>query len=169
MKKLTIVILICFMWIISIILTKINPMIINGTSQIIKDDFILNFNSIFLGIAVAIIALLYSNVEKIRDSINKMNIEKETITNLNSKITEIFTELKQDTLSIFYCLVTSFFLIILRDANIPFIHLNFKYFNKIELFYSLEILTVLIVFLALFDIITALFTLSKISDESIIK
>lgn len=153
------------MWILSIMIIKINSTIANGTAAFIKDDFVLNFVGVFLGLAVAVITLLYSNVEKIRESLYKTISDDKVIVDLEMKITEIFKELKHNTIFIFVSLITSFFLIMLRDADIPFVKWNIKNISKIEFFYSLEIVAVLLTFLALLDIIGTLFKLSDASKS----
>jgi magnesium-transporting ATPase (P-type) len=150
-------------WIFSVIIVKMNPNIANGTSAIIKDDFVLGFIGGFLGLAIAVITFLYSNVEKIRDSLYKTISDNIIIDTLETRIDTIFKELKHDTIFIFFCLIISFFAILIRDIDLPVLKWSFKGVSKTEFLYSVEISVILLMLFSLFDIIGSLF---KLSDAS---
>ena|GEM_PF-2181393 len=135
----------------------------NGTIAFIKDDFILNFLTIILSLSIAVIALLYSNVEKIRESLYKTLKANNVINVLENDIVNIFKELKHNTIFIFLSLVISWAIMIFREAN----RIEFELFNmsKREVCYIVEMALVFLSVYALYDIIVALFRLSEVSKE----
>ncbi|WKV09403.1 hypothetical protein Q2T46_02795 [Thermoanaerobacterium sp. CMT5567-10] len=149
---------------ISYLIVKNTKSIGNGTAVFIKDDFVLNFFTVILSLAIAVIALLYSNVENIRESLYKVFKDKEDhIVELEKKIVNIFKELKDDTLFIFFSLVGSWIIIVIRE--IPEINIIIFKMNKKEVCYMVEMSLVMLSLYALLDIIFTLFKLSDVSHE----
>lgn len=150
---------------ISYLIVKNIESVAKGTVAFIKDDFVLNFFIVLLSLAIAVIALLYSNVEKIRESLYRVfkNREDIDIGKLEEKIASIFRELKGDTLFIFLSLVVSWVAIIVREVKeIDIMIFNI---NKKELCYIIEMNSIILTLYALWDIILTLFKLSEASQE----
>jgi len=162
-RKLISPLIIIIVFFISLILVLNSPSLSNGTATIIRDDFVLSFLGIFSSLAIAIITFLYSNIERIRESVveNKNIKDKGTFEN---KTLAIFKELQHDTIFIFFSLVGCFLLILLRNIDFSLIRISMIFISKIQLIASLELSLILLTFVSVIDIIGSLFNLVEISS-----
>ncbi len=104
------------------------------------------------------IALLYSNIEKIRESLNMHYKEKKY--EIESSISEIFKELHDNTLFIFLSLVICILSILLRDIDLILIN---NCVNIIQIVSIMKLTLILLTLYAVKDNFLALINLIKVS------
>ncbi len=163
MKKTITAIIIFGSLILSIVLVLNSDALSKGTAKIIDDDFILTFIGMFTSLAIAVIAFLYSNVEKIRATLLKSNQNKKP--EIENQFDQIFKELKDDTLLTLISLITCFFVIVFRDIDFSFIKISIVCITKIQMVSIIKLSLILLTFAAITDIFIALFNLIKASKE----
>ncbi len=161
-KKAVLIISIIFIILSSFFITINTPSLSDGAAVIIKDEFILPFIGGFTGFSIAIITFLYSCIERIRESLKSKNKEVENA-EINKKILRVFSELFHDTVTIFIALVFCFFLIIIREMDVPLVSLNINGISKQQIISTCEISFLLLTFISLIDIMGSLFNLVKAS------
>lgn len=161
MKKTITAIIIFGSLILSIVLVLNSDALSKGTAKIIDDEFLLTFIGMFTSLAIAVIAFLYSNVEKIRATLLKSNQNKKT--EIESQFDQIFKELKDDTLLTLISLITCFFVIVFRDIDFSFIKISIVGITKMQMVSIIELSSILLTFAAITDIFIALFNLIKAS------
>lgn len=160
-KKLLKICILVILGVVSVLIVIFTPSLSNGTSKLVDDEFILTFLSFFSGLSIAIITLIFSNIEKIKATLfSKNEDDKDFIEQIDLIIKNVFREFKHDTISILICLVGCFFLIIIRD-------IDFKSFviltsiTKLQIISIIEIFFYLNTFIAVFDLFITLFLLVK--------
>lgn len=163
MKKIITASIILGSLILSIILVLNSDSLSKGTAKIIEDDFIVTFLGMLAILAIAIIAFLYSNGEKIKATLLKSNQNKKT--KIESQFNQIFKELKDDTLLTLITLITCFFVIVFRDIDFSFIKISIVGITKIQIVSIIELSLIMLTFAAIIDIFIALFNLIKASKE----
>ncbi|SDL06880.1 hypothetical protein [Halanaerobium congolense] len=137
--------------------------------KIIEDGYLINLILIFLSLSVAIITLLFSTTEKIRDKIieNKFlgNNQIEKVSkNIDRNVNDIFEEMKQDTKFLFYCLIFAIAIIILESINIPNIQWPIKFINKMEFILMSKFSIILLSIISLRDILYSLLNIISIKN-----
>lgn len=163
MKKVITAGIILLVVIISIIFVFNSQALSNGTATIIEDNFILTFLGMFASLAIAVIAFLYSNVEKIRATLIKANQNKKAV--IEIQFEKIFKELKDNTLLNLITLITCFFVIVFRDIDISFIKISIEGITKMQMVSIVKLSLIMLTFIAITDIFIALFNLIKVSKE----
>ncbi len=160
-KKVITSILLIGLLLVSIVFVYSSEQLTNRTAKIVDDEFVLTFLGIFSGLSITIVTFLYSNIESIRNSLKS---KAEKFNEIDYGISQIFTELKQDTIVTLGSLIISFFTIILKDCKFRFIEISATFITKSQLVSIIEIYMFLITFLAIFDLFISLFNLIKISQ-----
>lgn len=137
------------------------------TTFLFSDSFILNFLITFLALSVAMFTLLFSTVDKLRDTILKLEVFSEEDTRkVEEKVFNTLDELEEDTFLIFYSLLIIIISILVRKIDISFLQWpNIFPFSKQEFFVALKFGIIVINLFALNDIIHSLFTLMKATGE----
>lgn len=151
-----------FSIIISLGIIKVNKDAYN--LKILEDQFLANFIGALLALSIAIVTLLYSVIDKVRESMIKSYTTSEKLNNNDMKIKKLLIELKQDTTLIFYILVSIFFISIFANCDIPFISWKITAFSKNSFISFLKIFLMSLTFFSLYDIIGTLFALINIAD-----
>jgi len=163
LRKIKPLLIILITFSISIFFVLNSPSLSNGTAIIIRDDFVLSFLGIFSSLAIAVITFLYSNIERIRESIVKnKNIKDKDI--FENQIVAIFREMQQNTVFILIALIGCFFLILIRNFDFSLISISIKYISKLQLIVSFELSFIFLTFISVKDIVGSLFNLVKISS-----
>jgi len=163
MKKIITVIIIFCSLVLQIVFVLNSEALSNGTAKIVDDEFILTFLGMFASLSIAVIAFLYSNVEKIRATLLKSNQNKKT--EIESQFDKIFKELKDDTLLTLITLIICFFVIVFRDIDFSFIKISIVGITKMQMVSIIKVSLILLTFIAITDIFIALFNLIKASKE----
>jgi hypothetical protein len=163
MKKVVTAGIILLVFIVSIVFVFNSKNLSNGTAIIVADNFILTFLGMFASLAIAIIAFLYSNVEKIRITLINANHDKKAVIEL--QFDKIFKELKDNTLLTLINLILCFFVVIFRDIDINFIIISIKFITKMQLVSIIKLSLTFLTFIAITDIFIALFNLIKVSKQ----
>lgn len=145
-------------FIISIFLVTLNKKMY--TLPILEDQFLINFVGAILALSVAIITLLYSIIDKVRESIIEFHFQ-DTKTN---RIPHLLKELKEDTLFIFYILVILFIISILNKCDIPIVKWNFTIISKNNFIALIKLFLISLTLFSLRDIIKTLFTIITLSN-----
>jgi len=162
-KQVKIVLIFIFAIIISIIAVFNTVQLSDGTATILADNFILAFFGTLTGFSISIIAFLYSNIERIRESLIKQFPDRKTT--IEGKISAIFIELRDNTLFIFISLVICVFAILFRDIDFTLLQNPFPFITKVQIVSIIKIALLLLVLYAVKDNFTALFKLIKISRD----
>ncbi|WP_221469289.1 hypothetical protein [Cohnella nanjingensis] len=125
--------------------------------SILNDDIIINLLCGLLALSIAVITLIYTLLEKIKEKMpDNSNIDK--------IINRLFGTLKKDTWAVFVFLIIVVLVIFFRDTDIPnlqwsntfpFSKLNFVYFTKLFVIF-LSLSAVADIILTLFSLLTAL-------------
>jgi len=163
MKRIVSLSIILFIFVISTIFVFNSQTLSNGSATIIEDNFVLTFLGMFASLAIAVIAFLYSNVEKIRTTLIKANKNKKTV--IEVQFEKIFQELKENTFLTLLTLIICFFAIVFRDIKISFIKISIMCITKMQIISIIKLSLIMLTFLAITDIFIALFNLIKISKE----
>ena len=163
MKKIVTLGIILFVIVLSAIFVFNSQPLTNGSATIIEDNFVLTFLGMFASLAIAVIAFLYSNVEKIRVTLTKANNNKKAA--IEKQFDKIFKELKENTLLTLLTLIICFFVILFRDIDISFIKMSITGITKLQIISILKLSLIMLTFLAITDIFIALFNLIKVSKE----
>ncbi|TDF91712.1 hypothetical protein [Paenibacillus piri] len=82
--------------------------------NILNDDIIVNLLSGLLALSIAVITLIYTLLDKIREKLKKFNNEE-----IDKKVAALFKSLQNDTWAILIFLVTIIVVILLRDTDVP--------------------------------------------------
>lgn len=122
--------------------------------SILKDDILITLLSGLLVLSIAVITLIYTLVEKIREKMKSMSIE--------NTVYRLIGALKKDTWTIFILLVWIVLVILFRDTDLPGIKwCNEIPFSKTEFVYFTKLFVMFLSFTAIADIILTLFSLLK--------
>lgn len=134
---------------------------------ITNSKYIINFLFTILALSVAIITLLYSTIDKIRNTIIKIDILKdEEISEIEMIIKEVFDELRDDTYFILYSLIFILILILIEGCDIPFVSWSSIIpISRVEFVLALKMTILFLNILALVDIIHSLFSIIKASNK----
>lgn len=163
MKKIVTAAIILGSLVLSVIFVLNSDSLSNGTAKIIDDEFILTFLSMFSSLAIAVIAFLYSNVEKIRATLIKSNQNSKTT--IEGQFDRIFGELKDNTIFTLVSLMICFLVIIFRDINIDFIQFSSNYITKLQVVSIIKVSLIMLTIIAITDMFFGLFNLIKVSKE----
>lgn len=163
MKKIVTLGIILLVFILSTIFVFTSQPLSNGSATIIEDTFVLTFLGMFASLAIAVMAFLYSNVEKIRVTLIKANKNKKQV--IEAQFEKIFQELKENTMLTLLTLILCFFVIVFRDIKISFITISITCITKMQIVSIIKLSLIMLTFLAITDIFIALFNLIKISKE----
>jgi len=164
MKKIIVLVIVITIFILAFIVGNHVPAIADGSAVIIRDDFILSFIGVLAGFAIAIITFLFANLEQIRKNTSEeLKLNEQSKTAIQSSISSIYLELKQDTLCIVVSLPVCLGLIIIRDWTD--IVISVANVSKNQIIASIELAILLLTFIALIDIVISLFNLVKVSFQ----
>ncbi|URZ07566.1 hypothetical protein [Clostridium felsineum] len=130
------------------------------TLSILEDQFLINFVGTILALSVAIITLLYSIIDKVRESIIKFHFQNTK----TDRIPHLLKELKDDTLFIFYILVSVFIISILNKCDIPIVKWDFKIITRNNFIALIKLFLIFLTLFSLRDIIKTLFTIINLSN-----
>lgn len=125
---------------------------------VLQDDFLINFLLATIGIFLAILALLYGVVDKIKKIFIDNNIEK----SLNN-ISNAFSEIKDNTLCILYIMISIFLISIISGFDIPYICLK-NYAIKNVFLYNLKLILLILAVIAIHDTVKTFFIILNISN-----
>ena len=164
MKKIFSAVIILVVFIISIIFVLNSQALSNGSASIVEDNFILTFLGMFASLTIAVMAFLYSNVEKLWLTLINANHGKKIEIEIQFK--KIFKELKGDTLMTLINLIICFFVIIFRDINVNFIKISIDGITKMQLVSIIKLSLIFLTFIAIIDIFLALFNLINASKQN---
>lgn len=155
----------CFLipFVLCFVIININKSISNNL--ILNDDFLLNFLGVILGLGITIITFIYTSVGKVRESILRLNINKDKADDILTNVQKVISELKQDLKFIFFLFFISFIIAILKEANIPFIKYNITIISKCELIALVKLYILSLAFLSIFDIVTTLFSMLNVNEN----
>ncbi|NCB73967.1 MAG: hypothetical protein EOM51_04375 [Clostridia bacterium] len=145
--------------VISTIFVSLSSSLSDGTSEVLQDSFILSFLGVFAGLAIACISFIFANIEKIRDCLKELIKD---VTNFDYMIENIVKELKRDTYMTVYALVICFFVILLRDVNVPIISFICAWKSKQQIFSIIEVSLLIATLGAITDIMKSLFGLFEV-------
>jgi len=151
-------------FIVSMLIYKSNSMEI-ANLKILDEQFVINFIVIIVGFSVAIITILYSTFDKLREElirILKDCLSKTELNDIDLIISNCFRQLKENTLFIFGYLFIAIVMPIYRVINIPFIEWKFNYISKMDMIVVTKLTIVLLTLFALLDIIGSIFRLIEI-------
>ena len=155
------VIVTSLVFIISLLIYKNNPVQIVNL-RILDDQFVINFIIIVLGFSVAIITILYSTFDKLREQlvqIFKESISKSELSDIDLKMSDCFRSLKEDTLVIFWYLLWAVFMPIFKVINIHYIKWRFNCISKVDMMVIIKLTIIFLTLAALYDIIGTIFKL----------
>jgi hypothetical protein len=129
-----------------------------GTSNVIGDEFVLTFIGLFAGLAVAVIALVFSIIENVMRQLTENCVD---VKKYSSVIRRIYSEMRENTIMIIIVLALCFLMIVIREIDFMKAHICFV--EPIVSVFKLSgmILTII----SVKDIFTALFNLIKANHE----
>lgn len=140
--------------------TSINSLII------LSDDFILKYIGSFFAFFIATISFLYSSSGKLHESLLVNNIEENIRDKIKNNIRELIIEIKSDIMIILYLLFINFFVIIIRNCDIPYIQWPaYLSFSKSEVISCIKLTTIFLTLFAIYDVTYSLFRIIFAHDH----
>lgn len=137
----------------------LNNLEIDGL-EVLEDDYLLNMIGVLMGLSIAIVTFLFSVIEKIRSSLNKIDIksnkEKKEINAIEETIDGLFSAIMKDTMFVFFLFVLLLLTILTKGLET----VRNLLLNK-EIFISIKLVILFLALIALFDIIASLFKIIK--------
>ena len=128
--------------------------------KILQDDFLITFMISLIGIFLAILTLMYGLLEKIATIFSTANI-----TTSLKNIYKSFDEIKDNTLLIFYLMLSIFIIALLGNIDIPYIKLP-ENFTKTNIIYNIKICILILVLFSVYDTIKTFFIILNISRNN---
>lgn len=136
--------------------------LINEDSFLCKNFFIFNYLGLLLGFLITLTVVALNSIEKILTLLSTIDkLSQKKITKFIENISSISIELKEDTYLVFFCFIFVLMLNLWSSINIPIIKLSYK----IEIILILKIMTFLLSFFSIYDILKTMFSLYDITIE----
>jgi len=133
-------------------------------NKLLDSEYIIDYLGIFLGFTIALLSFAISITDKIKENIldDKTIIDKEKKRIIIDKTSNVFEELKDDSLLIFWFFIAVIILYIFENTNIPLIDWPFKnFFSKTNIINQVKFAIFISSLYAIYDIIKTIFILSE--------
>ena len=132
-------------------------------TKINNTNFIIDYLGLFLGFTIALLSFAISIIDKVKkDLLSNSDKDAEKIENQIAKLSSVFTELKEDTMVIFWFFIVVVAIYIFENINIPFIKWPFKgCFSKILFLNHIKFSIFILSLYAIYDILKTIFLLSE--------
>jgi hypothetical protein len=155
----------CFIipFVLCVYIFEINKEI--SRSNILSDEYMLNFIGVILGLGITIITYIYTSIAGFKELIYNLEIDSNKTNEIILKVQTVLQKLKEDLIFVFYLFFFSFVIAITKNADIPFVKWNNTYFGKFEFVIIVKLYIFFLTFIAIFDIIMSLFSLLKANEE----
>lgn len=138
----------------SCVVVKFNPEI--GNLAIVKDEYILNLIGSLMGLSIAVITILFTAIDKVKNNFLKNNSNNQAVDDIGSSIRNLYSSLAKDTMAIFVFFNILLISIFSRGIDIPFLKMPLG-ISKDELFLKVKLTLLFLSLSAMFDIIFSLY------------